>query len=206
MTVRKRTHSETRWQQLPPTVVRCGASYANGSQCRREAEDGSVVCDQHGGAAPQVRRRAADRIMNAADLAIQKIIEFVDDPEVPYGVRLKAAQDLADRAGLQAAQVHQIIPADANPITEMYQRLLSDPANLAPNPDYDQPAVERDLDQRAIDAYGDRDVVISGDEFEHSGQIVELRNSSSEPEDASDTPSTIHSLMQSGAFDRRPRS
>ena len=52
MAGRKRSHSEARWAQLPPTVIRCNATRPNGGRCRRETEDGAVVCDQHGGAAP----------------------------------------------------------------------------------------------------------------------------------------------------------
>jgi hypothetical protein len=55
MAGRKRSHSEARWALLPPTVIRCNATRPNGSRCKREAENGGVVCDQHGAAAPQVR-------------------------------------------------------------------------------------------------------------------------------------------------------
>jgi hypothetical protein len=64
---RRVSHSEARWALLPPTVIRCNATRPNGSRCKREAEDGAVVCDQHGGAAPQVRRRAAERLIMSAD-------------------------------------------------------------------------------------------------------------------------------------------
>ena len=67
-----------------------------------------MVCDQHGGAAPQVRKRAAERLIMSADHVSQKLLEWLDDPEVPYRVRAEIAQDLLDRAGLIAAQVHQI--------------------------------------------------------------------------------------------------
>jgi hypothetical protein len=60
-----------------------GAAAADGDQVQRhatqrqqvqaEAEDGAVVCDQHGGAAPQVRRRAAERLIMTADQAAQML-------------------------------------------------------------------------------------------------------------------------------------
>jgi hypothetical protein len=71
MAGRKRSHSEARWVQLPATVIRCNATRPNGSRCKREAEDGAVVCDQHGGVAPQVRRRAAERLIMTEQLGIQ---------------------------------------------------------------------------------------------------------------------------------------
>ena len=108
---RRVSHSEARWQQLTPTIVRCNGTLQSGKRCRREAIEGSVVCEIHGGLAPQVRRRAAERVLLTADEAIQVIKSFISDPTVPAGVRLKAAQDLADRAGLAAAQVHKIVPS-----------------------------------------------------------------------------------------------
>jgi hypothetical protein len=116
MAGRTRSHSEERWQLLPPTVIRCNATRPNGGRCKREAEDGAVVCDQHGGAAPQVRRRAAERLIMSADHVSQKLLEWLDDPEVPYRVRAEIAQDVLDRAGLIATQVHQIIPMTEDPI------------------------------------------------------------------------------------------
>ena len=69
MAGRTRSHSEERWALLPEAIVRCNGTRPNGGRCKREAEDGAVVCDQHGGAAPQVRRRAAERLIMTADQA-----------------------------------------------------------------------------------------------------------------------------------------
>jgi hypothetical protein len=41
MAGRKRSHSESRWALLPPTVIRCNATRPDGSRCKREAEAGS---------------------------------------------------------------------------------------------------------------------------------------------------------------------
>ena len=128
MAGRKRSHSEARWALLPPTVIRCNATRPNGGRCRREAEDGAVVCDQHGGAAPQVRRRAAERLIMNADEAVGLLLKWMRDPEVPFGVRAKIAQDLLDRAGLIATQVHQIIPMTEDPVMRFFEGILSDRA------------------------------------------------------------------------------
>ena len=69
MAGRNRSHSEERWALLPETIVRCNITRPNGTRCKREAEPGAVVCDQHGGAAPQVWRRAAERLIMTADQA-----------------------------------------------------------------------------------------------------------------------------------------
>ena len=82
MAGRTRSHSEERWQLLPETIVRCNGTRPNGGRCKREAEDGAVVCDQHGGAAPQVRRRAAERLIMTADQAAQMLVKMMEDTEV----------------------------------------------------------------------------------------------------------------------------
>src|SRR4029453_12393942 len=137
---RRVSHSEARWALLPPTVIRCNATRPNGSRCKREAEDGAVVCDRHGGAAPQVRRRAAERLIMIADQAAQMLVKMMEDTEVPFGVRAKIAQDLLDRAGLVPTQVHKIVPMTDDPVTAFFEGLLSDPSNWVENPP--QPAIE----------------------------------------------------------------
>ena len=102
-------------------VIRCNGHMVNGGRCKREAEPGSVVCRLHGGAAPQVRKRAAERLIMSADHVSQKLLEWLDDPEVPYRVRAEIAQDLLDRAGLIATQVHQIIPTTEDPIMRFFE-------------------------------------------------------------------------------------
>jgi hypothetical protein len=142
---RRVSHSEARWALLPPTVIRCNATRPNGSRCKREAEDGAVVCDQHGGAAPQVRRRAAERLIMTADRAAENLVRMMEDTEVPFGVRAKIAQDLLDRAGVIATQVHQIIPMSEDPVMRFFEGVFSDPNNWMENPP--QPAIE----ERVID-------------------------------------------------------
>lgn len=97
-------YSDQWWAMQPPTVVRCkGTSRSrDGDQCRRQAIAGSVVCKYHGGAAPQVRRRAAERIMMAADDAASKLVVWMNDEKVDIKVRVDVAKDLLNRAGLGA--------------------------------------------------------------------------------------------------------
>jgi hypothetical protein len=143
MAGRTRSHSEERWALLPETIVRCNGTRPNGSRCRREAEDGAVVCDQHGGAAPQVRRRAAERLIMTADRAAQMLVRMMEDTEVPFGVRAKIAQDVLDRAGLIATQVHQIIPMTEDPVMRFFEGAFSDPSNWVSNTQPDPtPAIE----------------------------------------------------------------
>jgi hypothetical protein len=99
-TKRHKRHSEERWKLLPEHIIRCQGHNPNGKRCGFEAEPGSVVCHRHGAAAPQTRRRAAERVIMTADEAVEVIKSFISDPTVPAAIRLKAAQDIADRAGL----------------------------------------------------------------------------------------------------------
>jgi len=154
----------------------------NGGRCRREAEPGSVVCRLHGAAAPQVWKRAAERLIMSADHASQKLLEWLDDPEVPYRVRAEIAQDLLDRAGLIATQVHQIIPTTEDPVMRFFDG-LSDPSNWEENPP--QPAIE----ERVIDP---------------EVELVEVELVEPAGEPASATPPPIVEMVRAGAFDRKP--
>jgi hypothetical protein len=42
------SHSESRWAQLPDTVIRCNGTLQSGKRCRRDAIEGTVVCEIHG--------------------------------------------------------------------------------------------------------------------------------------------------------------
>jgi hypothetical protein len=82
--------------------ARCGAKKRDGEACRRFPLRGTNRCRLHGGASPQAQAKARERILGAADLAAQRLIEFMNDKRVPWPVRLSAARDLLDRAGLGA--------------------------------------------------------------------------------------------------------
>lgn len=82
--------------------ARCGAKKRDGTPCRKFPMLGGRRCRLHGGASPQAVAKARERILGAADLAAQRLIEFMNDKRVPWPVRLSAARDLLDRAGLHA--------------------------------------------------------------------------------------------------------
>jgi hypothetical protein len=170
---------------LPAHVIRCNGHLVNGGRCKREAEPGSVVCRLHGGSAPQVRKRAAERLIMSADHVSQKLLELLDDPEVSYRVRAEIAQDLLDRAGLASTQAIKIVPAEDDPVIRFFDGFFSDPNNWEENPP--QPAIE----EPAIDP----DV-----EPEES---VEDEIAEPEGEPANDTPPRIAEMIKNRAFDRK---
>ena len=101
------------------------------------------MCDLHGGAAPQVRRGAAERLIMTADQVAQLLVRMMEDTEVPFGVRAKIAQDLLDRASLIATQVHLIVPTTEDPIMRFFRGAFSVPSNCASGPQPDPtPAIE----------------------------------------------------------------
>jgi hypothetical protein len=74
-----------------------------------------------------------------ADRAAENLVRMMEDTEVPFGVRAKIAQDLLDRAGLIATQVHQIIPTTEDPVMRFFEGAFSDPNNWVSSP---TPAIE----------------------------------------------------------------
>ncbi len=83
-------------------AVYCSAHKTNGDPCRRRPINGGTVCATHGGRAPQVRAAAQRRILAAADRAAAAVVALMEDSETPHAVKLAAAKDLLDRAGLSS--------------------------------------------------------------------------------------------------------
>lgn len=77
-----------------PQKVRCVAHNRWGEPCKKWAMKGSVVCNKHGGMAPQVRRKAQERILMAQDDAASLLVRFMGDEKVPFAERRRAAEFL----------------------------------------------------------------------------------------------------------------
>jgi hypothetical protein len=83
-------------------AVRCTARKRNGEPCRAMAARGASVCRVHGGSAPQVKAAALRRLDQAADVLVQRLLQFALDGNVDDNVALRAIRDALDRAGLAA--------------------------------------------------------------------------------------------------------
>jgi hypothetical protein len=105
---------------------------------------------------------------------------------VPFGVRAKIAQDLLDRAGVIATQVHKIVPMTEDPIMRFSEGVFDDPKNWEQNPP--QSAIE----ERVIDP----DV--------EPEEIAEAEIVEPEAEPTNDTPPRVAEMIKNGAFDRKP--
>lgn len=129
----RKTHGEGWWETAPPHIIRCTSHYKSGDRCRREANPGANVCGQHGALIPAVQARAAVRIQMNADTAAKQLVDWMNDASVDMRERVKIAQDMLDRSGLNAVQKHLVGIGPVDPVEDLFARILADPAGLAPN-------------------------------------------------------------------------
>lgn len=87
----------------------CSAKRSNGTPCKSAAIRGGTVCRVHGGSAPQVRRKAEERLKALVDPAIVALQEILKDKAHPQ--RLAAAKEVLSRDG-RIGQVGQSVPGD----------------------------------------------------------------------------------------------
>jgi hypothetical protein len=80
---------------------RCTAtSAASGERCKRAAIKGGFVCTSHGGASPQARKKAKERLLELVDpalAALQKVLTSDADDSV----KVRAALGILDRTGFK---------------------------------------------------------------------------------------------------------
>lgn len=138
-----------------PTL--CKARRRNGEPCRNPPMLGSSVCRMHGGAAPQVKRRAQQRILEASDQAAYRLVQMMQDTKIPPAVQLAAARDLLDRAGLSAKQEIAIeleVPNWEASIAELFVTYPDSPATNPKNEVVEDAVIVPD-EQAAIEAAHD---------------------------------------------------
>lgn len=87
----------------PMNVRRCSARNRAGGRCGRAPIAGGMVCHLHGGAAPQVRKAAAERIAELVEPALVEMARIIESGDTD-SVRLAACRDILDRAGYGARQ------------------------------------------------------------------------------------------------------
>lgn len=85
----------------PPT---CAGHKKDGTPCKKNPIKGATVCRVHGGAAPQVRKRAQERLQAAADILMAQLLKIASSAE-SEAVRLSAVNSALDRAGYSAASM-----------------------------------------------------------------------------------------------------
>ncbi|MHA7649396.1 hypothetical protein ACX9NE_05245 [Mycobacterium sp. ML4] len=79
---------------------RCNATNSYGEECRKYAVRGTSKCAIHGASAPQVKRKAKERLELAADRMACNLLGLAVDAE-SESVKLAATNSALDRAGLK---------------------------------------------------------------------------------------------------------
>jgi hypothetical protein len=123
------------------------------------------------------------------DEAVELLIKWMRDEEVPYGVRAKIAQDIADRAGLAATQVHQIVPSTEDPVLRFFADIDQRDIVITPPPGSPQPAIEARADD--------------GPEGDAAPEEILEAAIVDNAEPGNDTPPRIAEMIKAGAFDRK---
>ena len=89
-------------------------SHRSGVQCRKHAINGASVCRTHGGAAPQVKRKAQERLAILVDPAIEEMGKLLNS-ENP-AVVLATVKDILDRNGLKPIKQIEQTNYDVNDV------------------------------------------------------------------------------------------
>ena len=84
---------------------RCTAT-ANrtGERCGAPAIKGGTVCRMHGGALPQVKKKAKERLLELVDPALAVLHKILTDPNTEDAVKVRAALGTLDRTGFGPGQ------------------------------------------------------------------------------------------------------
>ena len=91
----------------------CKAHTTSGKPCGRAPISGASVCYNHGGAAPQVRRRAELRLLEMVDPALAQLARIVDNGDTD-DVRLKSIKEVLDRANIKPEPTPLTSPGQTN--------------------------------------------------------------------------------------------
>lgn len=93
----------------PVPVIRCTTIKANGERCKRWSLRGAQVCPAHGGRLPNVAEHAKAtveaarmRIVDMSDQAVDVLADLMTNATAEK-IRLDAARDVLDRAGVKGA-------------------------------------------------------------------------------------------------------
>lgn len=131
----------------PVPVVRCTGKVRNGpnegERCPKWSIRGATVCLQHGGHLPSVKEHAQSvveaarmRMIGLTDDAIDAIEDLVTNPGTQAQVRLKAATEILDRAGIKGApDLTVVVEHTVSAADTIAEKLKSIATRLTPKAD-----------------------------------------------------------------------
>lgn len=95
---------------------RCTAHLTNGSgeRCRKSAIKGGNVCRSHGGAAPQTKKTARQRLLEAAEPAVKRLVQAIRSDDERNAI--KASAIILDRAGFHPTRSLEVSGQNGEPI------------------------------------------------------------------------------------------
>jgi hypothetical protein len=101
---------------------KCSArAKSSGQPCQRPAIHGGTVCRFHGGAAPQVKLAAMERLRALQNPAIDRLAKLIAQEEFPT-VAYAASRDVLDRTLGKPQEQVQLTGADEGPVVFKWQR------------------------------------------------------------------------------------
>jgi hypothetical protein len=107
-------------QLVDLSEAQCSATSRSGAQCSLAAIPGGTVCRFHGGSAPQVRAKAAERLDLAIGLALDRLIERLYPPTLgSTGVDIET-RDLVSLVDKFIAK-HQLLTGQATSRDESHR-------------------------------------------------------------------------------------
>ena len=113
-----------RWARSAHPERRCTAHRKNGDQCKNAARHGTNICDFHGAKAPQVKRKARQRLEEAADRMACELLKMATDGNVADSVKLAAIRDALDRAGLAAKNAVEVELGPPKPYEQIFDGIV----------------------------------------------------------------------------------
>lgn len=114
----------------------CKAVKKNGEPCKRPPIQGATVCRAHGGASPQVKRKAQQRLLDGVPEMIKKLRSLTEEENVPANVRLAAIRDWLDRAGITGKIEIEVSSSSFEEMVAGAIASIEDGAMLANGTDY----------------------------------------------------------------------
>ena len=120
---------------MPLRAVQCRAPLKNGDdagrRCKKKAILGGLVCRSHGAQLPAVQQAAARavedarlRLLLATEDAVV-VLETLMDEGQSEAVRLRAAVEILDRAGIRGGVEIRPLPPQESPSEVLQQRLAT---------------------------------------------------------------------------------